>query len=155
MRKHTSGKSVIFFQEKIQPKKLFEYQWRGAVLFNYGTSNSKEVSICFRYDLDHNISEFICDKNGRYIIARMEIQDQPYVLMNCYASNSEKGQNKIFEEVSKHLVDMDITPGYTFILQGIGILLSMRQEILLPVLKRKTIFQLKSIMSTFDLVGIW
>ena len=37
------------------------------------------VNICFRYDLDYSISEFICDKNGRYIIARMEIQGKTYL----------------------------------------------------------------------------
>ena len=77
------------------------------MLFSHGTSSSKGVCICFRYDLDYNISEFICDKNGRDIIARMEIQGKPYVLINCYAPNSEKGQVKIFKGISKHLADMD------------------------------------------------
>ena len=121
MKKHTSGKSVVFLQETHSTQKvekLFEYQLRGKMLFSNGTSSSKWVCICFRYDLNYNISEFICDKNGRYIIARMEIQGKPYVLINCYAPNSEKGQVKIFKEISKHLTDMDITSEYKFVCAG-------------------------------------
>ena len=93
MKKLTSGKSVVFLQETHSTQKvekLFEFQWRGNMVCSNGTSSSKGVCICFRYDLDYKISKFICDKDGRYIIARMEIQGQPYVLINFYASNSEK-----------------------------------------------------------------
>ena len=39
MRKNTSGKAVVFLQEthSVQKvKQLFEYQWRGKVLFSQG-----------------------------------------------------------------------------------------------------------------------
>ena len=80
MIKRTFGRSVVFLQETHSTQKfekLFEYQWRCKMLFSHGTSSSKGVCFCFWYDLDYNISEFICDKNGRYIIARMEIQGKP------------------------------------------------------------------------------
>ena len=32
------------------------------MLFSHGTSSSEGVCICFRDDLDYNISEFISDK---------------------------------------------------------------------------------------------
>ena len=44
MKKHTFGKSVVFLQETHStPKveKLFEYQWRGNMLFSLGTSAAK------------------------------------------------------------------------------------------------------------------
>ena len=50
--------------------------------------------------------------------ARMEIQGKPYILLNCYVPNSEKGQVKTFTEISNHLADMDITPDYKFICVG-------------------------------------
>ena len=55
MKKHTSGKAIVFLQEthSVQKvEKLFENQWRGKVLFSHGTSSSRGVCICFRYDLD-------------------------------------------------------------------------------------------------------
>ena len=58
---------------------------------------------------------------------------------------------KIFKEISKHLVDIDITPEYKFICAGDWNLIfdATRDS---RVLKRKAIFQLKSIMSNYDLV---
>ena len=128
------------------------------MVFSNGTSSSKGVCICFRYDLDYKISKFICDKKGRYIIARMEIQGQPYVLINFYALHSEKGQVKIFEEVSKHLTNMDITPDYKFICaEDWDLIFDATRDSFggKAVLKCKAIFQLKSIMSDYDLVNIW
>ena len=121
MKKHTSWKAIVFLQEphSVQTvKKLFEYQWRGKVLFSHSTSSSRGFCICFRYDLDYKTFEVINDKDGRYIIARMEIQGQPYVLINCYAPNSEAGLVKIFKDISKHLADTDVTPDYKYICAG-------------------------------------
>ena len=58
---------LYFYRKLIQPKKvekLFEYQWGGKILFSHGTYSSNGVRICFRYNLDYNISAFICDKNS-------------------------------------------------------------------------------------------
>ena len=71
MKKHASSKALVCLQETHStPKneKLFEYQWRGKVLFSHGTSNSKGVCICFRYSLDYKVINVISDKGGRYII---------------------------------------------------------------------------------------
>ena len=128
------------------------------MLYSHGTSSSKGVCICYRYDLNYNISDFISDKNGRYIIVRMEIQGKPYVLINCYAPNVEKGQVKIFKEISQHLTNMDITPEYKFICAGDwNIIYDPTRDSFggKAVLNRKAIYQLKSIMSNYDLVDIW
>ena len=47
MKKHTSEKAIVCLQEthSVQKvEKLFEYQWRGKVLFSHGTSSSREGS---------------------------------------------------------------------------------------------------------------
>ena len=69
-----------------------------------------------------------------------------------------KGQVKIFKEISKHLADMDITPEYKFICAGDwNLIFDATRDSFggKAVLKRKAIFQLKSIMSNYDLVDIW
>ena len=85
------------------------------MLFSRGTSCSRVVCICFRYDLDYKIFEVINDEDGRYITPRKEVQGQPYVLINSFAPNSETGQVKLFKDISKHLADTDITPVYRYI----------------------------------------
>ena len=87
----------------------------------------------------------------------MEIQGQPYVLINCYAPHSETEQVKIFKDISKQLADMDITPDYKYICAGDWNLIfdalmdSFGEK---AVLKRKAISQIKTIMSNFELVDI-
>ena len=74
----------------------------------------------------------------------MEIQGQPYVLIN-YAPNSETGQVKIFKDISKHSADIDITPDYKYICAGDWNLIfdaSMDSFGEKAVLKRKASFQL-------------
>ena len=69
-----------------------EYQPPGRkMLFSHRTSNSTGVCICLRYNLEHKIVKVISDAEGRYIIANMEIQGNPYVLVNCCAPNTETG----------------------------------------------------------------
>ena len=121
MKKHTPSKASFCLQKTHSaPKneKLFEYQWRGKVLFSHGTSSSKEACICFRYGLDYKLINVISDKGGRYIISYMEIQGEPYVIINCYSQNEEKGQVKLFKDISGHLNGLDIPPGCNFICAG-------------------------------------
>ena len=40
----------------------------------------------------------------------MEIQGEPYAILNCYAPNEEKGQVKLFKDIGGHLNGLDITP---------------------------------------------
>ena len=65
-------------------------QWRGDVTFSHGTSSAGGVCIAFRPNLEKKIlSPPICDENGRFIIVYVEIQGSPFVLINCYAPNTE------------------------------------------------------------------
>ena len=121
MKKHTLSKALVCLQETHSaPKneKLFEFQWRGKVLFSHGTSSSKGVCICFRYDLDYKLINVISDKGGRYIISYMEIQGEPYVILNCYSSNEEKGQVKLFKDILDLLNGLNIPLGCNFICAG-------------------------------------
>ena len=153
------GKQLYFFKKLIRSKKSKSYlNTNGEVKCFSVTSSRRGVCICFRYDLDYKTFEVINDKDSRYIIARMKIQGQPYVLINCYAPSSEIGQVKILKDISKHLADMDITPYYKYICAGDWNLIFDTSINLFgekAVLKRKAIFQIKTIMSNFDLTDIW
>ena len=109
MKKQTAGRAIICLQEihsTERVEKLFEYQWRGKMLFSHGTSGSKGVCVAFRYNLEYQLLNTISDTDGRYIIGCVEIQGQPYILINCYAPNTENGQIQTFKEIANHLVEM-------------------------------------------------
>ena len=61
----------------------------------------------------------ISDAKGRYIIANIEIQCNPYVLIICYAPNTETGQIKTFQDLANHLSDLDAVQNATIILVGL------------------------------------
>ena len=50
-----------------------------------------ELQAAKGYDIDYKLINVISDKGSRYIISYMEIQGEPYVILNCYAPNEEKG----------------------------------------------------------------
>ena len=85
------------------------------MLFSYGTSGSKGVCVAFRYNLEYQLSNAICDTDGRYITACVEIQGQPYILINCHAPDTENGQIQTFKENANHLAEMDIPPDSKYI----------------------------------------
>ena len=45
-------------------------------------------------------------------------QDNPYVLVNCYAPNTETGQIKTFQDLANHLSDLDVDPECNYIFGG-------------------------------------
>ena len=85
VKKHTSGKAVVLFQETHSTKKvenLWKYQWHGDMIFSHGTSEARGVCIAFRYDLEYKLlSPKIMDDEGRFIILHIEIQGNPYILI--------------------------------------------------------------------------
>ena len=72
VKKHTSGKAVVLFQETHSTKKvenLWRYQWHGDMIFSHSTSGARGVCIAFRYDLEYKLlSPKIIDDEGRFII---------------------------------------------------------------------------------------
>ena len=100
----------------------------------------------------------ISDKGGRYTISYMEIQGEPYVILNCYPPNEKKGQVKLFKDISGHLISLDIPPGCNFICAGDwNLIFDTKMDSLgeKSKLKRKSLYQLKSLMSSYNLIDIW
>ena len=106
LKKQSSGNSVIFMLETHLTSKSqqgFRAQWRGDVTFSHGTSSARGVCIAFRPNLEKKILSLpICDENGRFIIVYVEIQGPSFVLIHCYAPNTESAQVKLFKEISKN-----------------------------------------------------
>ena len=55
--------------------------------FSHGTNHSKGVMILINPLLDCKIEKIITDKNGRFIIQKISLDEQAIVLVNIYAPN--------------------------------------------------------------------
>ena len=64
------------------------------------------------------LSQPVCDDNGRYVILCMELQGSPFVLVNCYAPNTESSQVKLFKELLPHINNLEFDQDSQFILTG-------------------------------------
>ena len=140
-------------------QQAFRAQWRGDVIFSHSTFSARGVCIAFRPSPEKKIFSLpICDNNGRYIIAYMEIQGSPFLLINCYAPDKDSVQVKLVKEISTKLGKLDFGEDTQFILAGDWNLIF---DTLLdslggkPKLNKRSIFQLKSLMENFELVDVW
>ena len=83
---------VIFVQESYctdKNIKLWEAEWGNKWLYSPWTNQSRGTAIIVRPNLNCDIEEVLNDKNGRYVIANIKIDDSRYTLCNIYAPNED------------------------------------------------------------------
>ena len=84
---------VIFLQET-HSKKEIELQWRNEwgteMILSHGSPNARGVAILLNKGVDYCIQSKIIDPLGRFIIVKVEIEHNLYVLINVYAPNKDK-----------------------------------------------------------------
>ena len=129
------------------------------MIFSHGTSIARGICIAFRPNLETKIlSQPVCDDNGRYIIVYVEIQGSPFVLVHCYAPNTESSQVKLFKEILAQLGNLEFDQDSGFILTGDSNLIfdtlldSLSGK---PQLNKRSIFHFKILMEDLELVDIW
>ena len=77
-------------------------------MFSHGTSDSRGVLIAFREGLDIEIRTCKCNKNGRYIVLYVHVQDNPILLVNYYAANDESSQVQTLSEICDIIDKMEL-----------------------------------------------
>lgn len=103
---HKQKQQFIFLQE-CYCTNLCTPQWRnewgGEVFFSYGTNHSKGVMILINPALNCKIERVISDKNGRFIILKLSVDQQSIVLVNIYAPNDTNQQTAFFSKLNQLL----------------------------------------------------
>ena len=119
-RIHNQNHHFSFLQETHSSKDsaiTWEAEWGGNALFSHGSTNSKGVMILINPKLDCKIKKVIADKDGRYIIADILLNQIRIVLVNIYAPNDQTQQVHFFKKLQQHLkpfVDEQIVVGGDF-----------------------------------------
>ena len=84
----------MFLQETYSDPGLEDFnraEWGGEILFAHGSKHSKGVMISFKPSLSVDVLKTTADKNGRYLVANVNINQDVLCLVNIYAPN---GQNQ-------------------------------------------------------------
>ena len=109
MERYTPENAIVFMQETHSSDKIgkqWEQLWRGSIKSSHGITSNKGVLIAFSEGLEFNITEEFTDQNGRYIVLQVNIQGNPYVLINYYGPDLETQQASVLDELTKLLSDL-------------------------------------------------
>ena len=160
VKKHMSNNAIVFMQETYsfdKTGKQWEQLWRGSIKFSHGTTSSKGVFVAFSESLELNITKEFTDQNDRYIVLQVDIQENPYVLINYYAPNLETQQVSVLDELIKALSNLELKENTNLILGGdFNLILNLKLDADggNPTLKSNS-KSLNILTMENDLVDIW
>ena len=124
LKKHVSRKRIVFLQETHSVRKD-EYLWTNPfgcgdrlMIFSHGKSDARGVLIGFREAVNYKIKAMYVDKNGRYIVLDVLIDNNLVILVNYYAPNVESGQLKVLDELAHIFDQLQTSENTTFIWGG-------------------------------------
>ena len=158
MKKHTSKNAIVFMQETHSSDKTgkqWEQLWTRSIKFSHGTTSSKGA---FSEGLELNITKEFTDQNGCYIVLQVDIQGNPYVLINYYAPNLETQQVSVLDELTKVLSNLEVKENTNLILgRDFNLILNLNLDADggNPTLKSSSIKSLNILIVENDLVEIW
>ena len=85
--------SGVLFAQEIHSTKDIEQKWKdelnGQIFFSHGKSSSCGVFIAFFGSKSATITKEISDNSGRTLVLQVKIDDEIYLLVNLYNSNTE------------------------------------------------------------------
>jgi len=91
-QKLLSLNTIAFLQEthsESSYERSWKQEWPGQIFFSHGTSNSRGVCIMIPNNIPCDIQDKIIDDEGRYIILKVKIETQIFILCNVYAPTRE------------------------------------------------------------------
>ena len=93
-------------------------EWKGPMFFSHGTTKSRGTLLLVRKDLDFQVKSAIADDDGRYIILKCLIDNDPLSIVNIYAPNSEIDQIKFFQNLDKTFIECNLSNECNVIIGG-------------------------------------
>jgi exonuclease III len=103
---------LILMQEshfQHEDKDNWEDKWKGKIYNSPGTNNSRGVSLLIKNELSHKLLDKWMDKEGRWLICLIDINNQKYCIANYYGPNTDD-TGPLIELLDKiDNIDSDIT----------------------------------------------
>ena len=125
--------------------------------FSHGKTNSCGVAtrFCGKYSFD--LIDQKNDENGRILIIEAKINEDNFIVINIYNSNTEPEQLKTFSILQNMLNDIEISNKQIVLRDDFNLIFDCKLETNggNPVLKKKSIAKLIEINETLNLSDIW
>ena len=101
---HKQNQQIIFLPESYCSKDLAPNEWGGKAFFSHGTNHSKGVITLINPSFNFRKAEkVIPDKQGRFIILKLSLEENAIVLVNIYAPNDVAQQVAFFKSLNQQL----------------------------------------------------
>ena len=78
---------------------MWRAEWVGEILFVHGFKHSKGAVILFKPSLNADFLEITVHKNGRFLVANTNINQDDLCLVNIYAPNDQNQQVNYFDKI--------------------------------------------------------
>ena len=108
--------NIIFMQETHTipaNENVWRSEWGGSIYYAHGTSNARGAAILIKKSASIKVSKSISDPNGRYVILKCKINNEPYVLADIYGPNVDNQQfyHDLLEKIDELNIDRKIIGG--------------------------------------------
>ena len=112
---------AIFLHET-HSKKEIELQWCNEwgtkMILSHGSPNARGVAILLNKGVDYCIQSKIIDPLGRFVIVKVEIEHNLYLLINVYAPNKDNENVNFFNDLLAIIRREDLDAEESFIVGG-------------------------------------
>ena len=146
---------IVFLQETHSSEDTYN-EWHDdfkvRIFFSHGTQSSCGVMIGFLGSITFLPKSICKDKNGRILIIEAEIDDETFILINFYNSNTETEQVKSMNDLENLLQNFDINPSKNIVFAGDFNVVACSGT---PSLKKKSVSKIIQLLEKYNLSDIW
>ena len=152
---------IVFLQETHSSEDIYN-EWRddfkGHIFFSHSMQSSCGVMIGFLGSITFLPKSICKDKNGRILIIEAEIDDETFILINFYNSNTETEQVKSINVLENLLQNFDINSSKNIVFAGdLNLFFDRNLEACggTPLLKKKSVSKIIQLLEKYNLSDIW
>lgn len=151
---------IVMLQESHSSSKdelIWANEWGNKALFSHGSTNSKGVLFLFNSRVNLNMHKVYRDESGRIICVHVDIENNPFLILNLYAPNVENLQVQFYEDLLK-ILETEWGGQENIVIGGdFNCILDPQLDKMggTHVLKKKVVQKIRDIMVPFELIDIW
>lgn len=157
---HNRKEQIILLQETYSTKPLqnvFKAEWGGRVYSAHGTNHSRGVAILLKNNFGGKITEDIYDDEGRWLLLKIEIDNEIVSILNIYSPNKEREQLQFYTKL-KYTLNKEATPFCKLIIGGdfnVPLNETLDKKGGIPDKREKVVQKIEEISEEFNLHDIW
>ncbi len=151
---------ILFLQETYSSEiaeNRWTQEWGGVGYFAHGTKHSCGVAILIRKGLGVDIEDICIDRQGRYVLLNIKLDNNTFTLINLYSPNKESEKVIFFTKLAQIMESKGVNAASNIIIGGDwNVVLTAKDKMGGNIYtKSKAAEEIYRIKETFNLLDIW